>query len=228
MVCAAALRLTMPSYVELHCHSNFSLLDGANHPEDLVARAAELGMTALALTDHDAVYGAVRFIKAARQYHIQPILGAELTIQREESLFHLTLLVENQTGWHNLCYLISRGRHAAPKGEAVLSFSELVGCTDGLIALSGCRQGEIAAALLQDDGRSLAVKAARRYVDLFGPEHFWIELQHHFLPGDEFLNSRLTALAKYLGLGYVATNNVHYAVVERHRLQDPPVCETAP
>ncbi len=70
----------MPDYVELHCHSNFSLLDGASHPEDLVARAAALGMPALALTDHDAVYGAVRFMRAAREHNIQPVLGAELTI----------------------------------------------------------------------------------------------------------------------------------------------------
>ncbi|MDX1415517.1 MAG: error-prone DNA polymerase [Candidatus Promineifilaceae bacterium] len=214
----------MSLYAELHCHSNFSLLDGANHPEDLVARAAELGMPALALTDHDGVYGAVRFIKAARQQQIKPILGAELTIQRRKSNFHLTLLVENQTGWHNLCYLISRARHAAPKGEAVLPFSELVGCTDGLIALSGCRQGEVVTALLQESERHSAVEAVRRYVDLFGPDHFWIELQRHFLPGEEFLVSRLTALAGYMGLGYVATNNVHYAAVDRHMLQDVLVC----
>ena len=105
-----------PAYIELHCHSNFSLLDGASSVEDLVARASELGMPALALTDHDAVYGVVRFMRAVRQYDIQPILGAELTIHHDrnpDDKFHLTLLVENQTGWHNLCYLISRARHAA-------------------------------------------------------------------------------------------------------------------
>ena len=184
-------------------------------------------MAALALTDHDAVYGVVRFMRAARQYAIQPILGAELTIHHDrkpDDKFHLTLLVENQTGWHNLCYLISRARHAAAKGKAALSYSELVGCTDGLIALSGCRQGEIGRALLHSDGRKKAVETAHRYLDLFGRDHFWIELQRHFLPGEEFLIPRLVALANYLGLGCVASNNVHYATPDRHMLQDVLVC----
>jgi error-prone DNA polymerase len=216
----------MIDYVELHCHSNFSLLDGASHPEDLVARAASLGMPALALTDHDAVYGAVLFVRTAQEFGIQPILGAELTIDGGpvNGHHHLTLLVENQTGWHNLCYLISRARHAAPKGQAWLSFEELVGCTDGLIALSGCRQGAVSRFLLGENGRDTAVAIARRYLELFGRDHFWIELQRHYLPGDEILVSRLTALAGYLGLGCVATNNVHYAVPGGHQLQDVLVC----
>ena len=114
-----------PAYVELHCHSNFSLLDGASHPEALVAQAAALEMPALALTDHDAVYGAVRFLQAAREQGVRPILGAELTVadvSRPGLHHHLTLLVENQAGWHNLCYLISRARHQAAKGQAVLPF----------------------------------------------------------------------------------------------------------
>jgi error-prone DNA polymerase len=219
--------LDAPAYIELHCHSNFSLLDGASSVEDLVARAAELGMPALALTDHDAVYGVVRFIRLARRYGIQPILGAELTIDHDrhpDDKFHLTLLVENQTGWHNLCYLISRARHAAPKGQAALLYSELVGCTDGLIALSGCRQGEIASALLHGDGRKTAVEIVRRYLDLFGRDQFWIELQRHFLPGEEYLIPRLAALADYLGVSCVASNNVHYATPDGHRLQDVLVC----
>src|SRR5690606_19715625 len=90
----------MAEYVELHAHSSFSLLDGASSPEALVARAAALGMPALALTDHDAVYGAVRFVQAARAQGIRPILGAELSLSDGT---HLTLLVENATGWHTLC-----------------------------------------------------------------------------------------------------------------------------
>lgn len=217
----------MPDYVELHCHSNFSLLDGASHPEDLVARAAALDMPALALTDHDAVYGAVRFMRAAHEQDIQPVLGAELTISDDtdpQTTTHLTLLVENQSGWHNLCYLISRARHAAPKGEAVLPFAELLGCTNGLIALSGCRQGEIGRALQQEERHAAAVKAAHRYVDLFGRDNFWIELQNHLLPGDQALIHRLAALADYLRLGSVVTNNVHYALPQTHMLQDVLVC----
>ncbi len=217
----------MTAYVELHCHSNFSLLDGASHPEDLVARAAELGLPALALTDHDAVYGAVRFIRAAREHNIQPVLGAELTFcadDRPENIFHLTLLVETQAGWHNLCYLISRGRANAPKGSAVLPFSELVGCTEGLIALSGCRRGEPAAALLRGESQRSVLSIARRYLRLFGRNRFLVELQRHHLPGDELLIPRLAALASYLKLDCVVTNNVHYALPDGHRLQDMLVC----
>ncbi|MCI0398545.1 MAG: error-prone DNA polymerase [Chloroflexi bacterium] len=208
------------AYVELHCHSHFSLLDGASSPEELVTQAAALEMPALALTDHDAVYGAPRFLRAAREQGLRPILGAELTLAGG---YHLTLLVENEAGWHNLCYLISRARHAANKGEASLPPAELVGCTNGLIALSGCRKSEIAGALLAGD-REKALAIGRHYRELFGREQFWIELQRHFIPGEEAMLASLVAMASYLRLGCVATNNVHYAIQEGHRLQDILVC----
>jgi error-prone DNA polymerase len=226
-------------YIELHTHSNFSLLDGADHPETLVARAAALEMPALALTDHDNVYGAVRFWQAAREAGIRPILGAELTVgqpaasgpeddknsaaEDDPATHHLTLLVESEAGWHNLCYLISAAQRNQPKGQAVLPQAELLGCTGGLIALSGCRQGEIAR-LLRQGRRRRAIRAATYYRDLFGPDNFWIELQHHYRPGDDYLVSQLASLAGYLGLGCVATNNVHYALSQQSRLQDVLVC----
>jgi error-prone DNA polymerase len=224
-------------YIELHTHSNFSLLDGADHPETLVARAAALGMPALALTDHDNVYGAVRFWQAAQEAGIRPIFGAELTVAwptavtpgddknstNGEATHHLTLLVENEAGWHNLCYLISTAQRDQPKGKAVLSPEELIGCSGGLIALSGCRQGEIAR-LLRQGRRRQAIRAAHHYRDMFGPDNFWLELQHHYRPGDDYLVSQLAGLAGYLGLGCVATNNVHYAQPEQSRLQDVLVC----
>jgi hypothetical protein len=123
--------------VELHCHSFYSLLDGTSSPGDLVSRAADLGMEALALTDHDAVYGAVPFVTVARARGIRPILGAELTLERDH---HLTLLVERDAGWRNLCSR-SAGRERAAKGHATLAWADLDGHTDGLIRLSGCRQG---------------------------------------------------------------------------------------
>src|SRR5215813_5950278 len=149
------------SYTELHCHSHFSLLDGAASPETLVQRAFELGMDSLALTDHDAVYGAVTFARTAKLCGLQPIFGTELTLTLEDGKkwkspkggksprppeAHLTLLVENETGWRNLCTLISRARQNAPKGQAALPIADLEGRTEGLIALSGCRKGEIPAA----------------------------------------------------------------------------------
>src|SRR5688572_23049139 len=119
----------MVRYVELHSHSYYSLLDGASAPADLVRRAAELGMDALALTDHDAIYGAVPFIKAAKANGIKPILGAEMTLTNGH---HLTLLVENQQGWSNLCELITQARHNAPKGEALLPLETLHDLSEGL------------------------------------------------------------------------------------------------
>jgi error-prone DNA polymerase len=207
-------------YVELHCHSNFSLLDGASHPEDLIARAAELGMAALALTDHDAVYGVPRFVRAAKAHGVRPILGAELTLVGGH---HLTLLVEDEAGWANLCRLVGLARHNVPKGEAALPPAELAGHTAGLIALSGCRKGEVVAALLARD-REAALAAGRRYRNLFDPGRFWIELQHHLLSDDDALLDSLAGLARHLGIGCVATNDVHYAVRAGRRLQDVLVC----
>ncbi|KPV54243.1 hypothetical protein SE17_04945 [Kouleothrix aurantiaca] len=203
-------------YVELHCHSCFSLLDGVAAPEALVAQAAMLHMDTLALTDHNAVYGAVPFITAAKTQGIHPILGAELTLTTGH---HLTLLVADQVGWKNLCWLISRAQANAPKGQATLPMTELDGHTDGLIALSGCQQGPVAAALRSWDRRE-AFRSAKWLRELFGADRCWIELQHHLLPGDTQLVRDLADLARHLNLGYVATNNVHYLRREQHRLHD--------
>jgi error-prone DNA polymerase len=203
-------------YVELHCHSSFSLLDGVSTPEALIARAGDLGMDALALTDHDALYGAVPFATAAKARGIRPIFGAELTL---EDGHHLTLLVENETGWRNLCTLISRARMQRPKGESALPWAALEAHTGGLICLSGCRQGPVAAALLRWD-RGGAFRAARRLRELFGPEHFWIELQHHLRKDDSALIDNLVSLARHLRLDFVATNNVHYVRRDDQPLQD--------
>ena len=212
----------MTDYVELHCHSYYSLLDAASSPDDLLSQAAVLGMDTLALTDHDAVYGAVRFVGAAREIGIRPILGAEITINGSPAP-HLTLLVQDSRGWANLCELITLARHNAPKGEALLPADALEGHTDGLIALSGCRLGEIPAALRRGD-RTAALAAGQRYVELFGRERFFVELQHHHLPHDDALTAWLAALAGEIGVGVVATNNVHYATPDRSRLQDVLVC----
>ncbi|MEA3459623.1 MAG: DNA polymerase III subunit alpha, partial [Chloroflexota bacterium] len=208
-------------YVELHCHSCFSLLDGASSPEELLDRAAQLGMGALALTDHDALYGAVRFYRAAQARGIKPILGAELTLTGGH---HLVLLARDRRGWANLCRLISLAHRAAPgKGRAALPLAALRGRTEGLICLSGCRRGEIAAHLLA--GRpEAALAAGERYVELFGRDGFYVELERHVLPDEGPLLDSLVELAGRLGVGYVATNNVHYAERGGHRLQDVLVC----
>lgn len=203
-------------YVELHAHSCFSLCDGTSTPADLVARAADQGMTALALTDHNAVYGVVPFLAAAKARGIQPILGAELTLAGG---YHVTLLVETERGWRNLCHLISQAQANAPKGQAALPAGALSGHTEGLICLSGCREGPIARALRQWD-RPGAYNAAKRLRDLFGPANTYIELQHHLEPEDAALCRDLVSLAQQLALGSVATNNVHYLRREDAPLHD--------
>ena len=210
----------MADYVELHCHSYYSLLDGASSLEALLARAVELGLPALALTDHNAVYGAPRLARLAQACGIRPIFGAELTLIGGA---HLTLLVENERGWSNLCHLISLAQHTAAKGQAELRPEALRDHTEGLIALSGCRQGEVGRALLRKDAPA-ALAAATYYRDLFGANNFCLELQRHLQPEDGALIAELVELAGCLGLGYVATNNVHYARRADKVLHDVLLC----
>lgn len=174
----------------------------------------------MALTDHDAVYGAMPFVQAAKRQGIQPIFGTEITLEGNN---HLTLLVENKTGWQNLCYLITCARHNAPKGKALLPLHELENHTDGLIALSGCRNGEVSKAIL-DKHYAAAESTARQYRDWFTASRFWIELNQHLLSADNGLRRDLVALATHLKVGYAATNNVHYVTQDKSRLQDVLVC----
>jgi len=191
----------MIEYVELHCHSSFSLLDGASSPEALVRQAAALGYRALALTDHDGLYGAVRFWQAAKEQGIRPIVGAEVAL---EGLGHLTLLAESREGYANLCRLLSAGQLAGQKGQPRLSLDTLAQHAGGLVGLSGCRQGVVASAL-QGGGEGQAVERAGRLREALGRERFWIEIQRQFVPGEGRLEAGLADVAERLGLGLVAT-----------------------
>ena len=206
-------------YVELHCHSYCSLLRGASSPEDLAHRAHALGYPALALTDHDGLYGAVRFWQAARAEGIKPIVGAELTLADGH---HLTMLAETQRGYANLCRLISLGQLAGQKGQPQLSLDTIAQHAQGLLCLSGCVNGAVSSALLQNDTEQ-ALGAATTLKDIFG-HGFWIELQDHCLPSGPRLVAELVALAGYLGVGYVCTNNVHHAERSGQRLYDVLTC----
>ena len=206
----------MSGYAELHCHSGFSLLDGASPPEALLDQAVALGMPALAITDHDGLYGAVRFAMAARERDIHPVIGAEITL---EDAHHLVLLAETQDGYRNLCGLISQAQLANAKGQARTRWEWLGPRSQGLICLTGCRSGPVAERLLAGD-REGAQRALTRLKEIYGPDHLYVELQHHLRPGDDALVAALSQLAADLGLPCVATNNVHYAQREGHCLQD--------
>ena len=208
-------------YVELHAHSYYSLLDGVTSPEALVTHAAALDMPALAITDHDALYGAPRFALAAAQAGIKPIFGAELTLVNGGG--HLTLLAEDDRGYANLCRLITLARRDQVKGMAALPWRRLTDHAAGLIALSGCRRGQIARALLDGDFET-ARRVAERFAAIFGHEHFFLELQRHHLRGDRRLNEGLARLAQQLGLRMVATGNVHYLAADQSPLHDVLTC----
>ncbi|GMR11557.1 MAG: error-prone DNA polymerase [Anaerolineae bacterium] len=206
----------MAGYFELHAHSYYSFLDGASSPQALLHRAAALDMPAMALTDHDGLYGIVQFVMEARELGIRPIIGAELTM---DDGYHLTLLVEDAQGYSNLCRLISRAQLDHSKGQASLSWELLERHCQGLTALSGCHRSELAKRILQND-RDSALEAAQRHRDLFGPEHYFIELQRHLVGSDKTIERGLLSLADHLGLEIVATNDVHYATLEARPLQD--------
>ena len=203
-------------YVELHCHSAYSFLDGASHPEELVARAAELGYEALALTDHDGVYGSLEFAHAAKLAGIRPITGAEVTVADGS---HVTLLCETGKGYANLCRILTAA-HAGtrPPGkehrvllEPAVSLETLAALADGLVCLSGCARDGLA---LRDPNGAARLAAA------FGRDRFFVELQRPYERGDTRRHTALRDLAEHLGVETVATGNVHAHAPRRTLLQD--------
>jgi error-prone DNA polymerase len=194
-------------YVELHCHSAYSFLDGASLPEELAARAVELGHTALALTDHDGLYGSLEFAHAAKPLGLRPITGAEVTLADGS---HVTLLVETPRGYGNLCRLLTAA-HAVERLAPRLDPALLAERADGLVCLSGCARQGLAA---RDPN------AAARLASSLGPERFFVELQRPFARGDARRNARLRELARDLGARTVATGNVHAHTARRAYLQD--------
>jgi error-prone DNA polymerase len=193
-------------YVELHCHSGFSLGDGASTPEALAERAAALGYPALALTDHDDLGGAMRFARACEAQGVRPVLGAELTM---EDGSHLTLLVEDERGWRNLSALVTAARMESPRGEPRTPIDRLAERSAGLIALSGCPRGSVPGKLRE--GRYAEARAAAgAFRDLFG-ERFHLELWDHRTHAEASLCADLLDLARELSLPWVVTHDVHYA-----------------
>ncbi len=210
----------MTQYAELHCHSNFSLREGGSHPEELVERAWELGLSGLAITDRDGLYGAVRFAQAARESQLPAIIGAELTLEDDN---HLILLAESREGYGNLSRLISRGHLDNERGQPRTSYHNLARYAKGIIALSGCEHGAVPQALARGDFRGACEQAAKMR-DIFGWGNFWIELQRHLLPEDGPRIRALSAVAGALELGLVATGGVHYAIPEHRELADVLTC----
>ncbi|MDP8958337.1 MAG: error-prone DNA polymerase [Actinomycetota bacterium] len=216
-------------YAELHCHTNFSFLDGASHPEDLVARAAELDYRALAITDHDGFYGAVRFHRAAQEAGLPAVFGAEISLpspsrgpmrrvgERTPSPIrgrrggdHLVLLAPSPPGYSALSRVITRAQLRGEKGRPLYDWDELSegARVGGLVALTGCRQGTVPEAAAAGDLAG-AMGAAASLREIFG-DRLYLELWHHAMPEDDPRNDLMAEVAARLHLPLVATNNVHY------------------
>jgi error-prone DNA polymerase len=204
-------------YIELHCHSAFSFLDGATLPEHLALEAQALGYPALALTDYNGLYGSMAFAQAAKQLGLQAITGAEITLLDGS---HVTVLAETSQGYANLCRLITETHlKQADRRDPRLDFASLEQRPEGLIVLSGCRTG-LLPRVLTHEGRAAARRLAERCRAVFGRERFLVELQRNAVRGDRDLTRALCDLADTVGLSLVATGDVHYHRRERHRLHD--------
>jgi len=203
------------SYIELHACSAFSFLQGGSFPEQLAEVAAELKMPAMALLDRDGVYGAQRFSVAAREHHVRPIIGSELSM---EDACILPVLVENRTGYRNLCELLTQAHLRSEKGKCAVRWDELPQFAEGLTALFNasivnCRASVSAAKFSERERTSQTppFKPIEMLIDTFGRENVFIELQRHFIRGEEGINRELIDLARAHRLSLLATNGVKYA-----------------
>jgi error-prone DNA polymerase len=214
-------------YAELHCHTNFSFLDGASQPEDLAEEAYRLGLTALAVTDHDGFYGVVRFSGVARELGLSTIFGAELSLELpgpqngepDPVGRHLLVLARHPQGYARLSRTIARAQLAGKeKGRPVYDLDDVAAkLRDQVLVLTGCRKGHVPAALLAE-GEAAAARELDRLVALFGSDSVAVELTQHGYPEDDERNDALAALAERFGLPTVATGNVHYAKPGGYRL----------
>src|SRR3989449_104190 len=204
-------------YIELHCHSAFSFLDGASLPEQLALTASQLGYSGVALTDHNGLYGSMAFAHEAKQLGLQAITGAEVTLLDGA---HVTLLAETPAGYANLCRLTTAAHLGrADRRDPRLDFASLEARHEGLIVLSGCRSG-LLPSVLQREGPTAARRCAERCRVVFGADRFFVELQRNYVRGDLALTRALQALADDVHLSVVASGNVHYHSRSRHRLHD--------
>ncbi|WP_382305616.1 error-prone DNA polymerase [Herbiconiux sp. UC225_62] len=217
-------------YAELHAHSNFSFLDGASSPEELVQEAARLRLHALALTDHDGFYGLARFAEAAEMHEVRTMFGAELSLElsapqngiADPEGSHLLVLARQQPGYHRLAGTITTAQLApgAEKGRPLYSLEQLSADSGGdWMVLTGCRKGLVRQALTLE-GEEGAERELDRLVALFGRENVLVELSDRGQPLDSSINDTLFGLAQKHGLAAVATGNVHYASPDRHRLAE--------
>jgi len=223
------------SFAHLHVHTEYSLLDGSNKISECVARVKELGMDSCAITDHGVMYGVIDFYRAAKAAGINPILGCEVYVAPgsrfdkeaggygEDRYYHLVLLAENDLGYHNLMKIVSRGFTEGYYYKPRVDLEVLEEFHEGIIALSACLAGEVPKDILRGMYEE-AKAAALRYRDIFGPDHFFLELQDHGLSEQQTVDSALISMSEETGIPLVATNDVHYTYAEDAKAHDVLLC----
>ncbi|MEW6103356.1 MAG: DNA polymerase III subunit alpha [bacterium] len=216
-------------FIHLHCHSEYSLLDGAIRVESLVKKAESLSMPALAITDHGNMFGAIKFYKTALAHGIKPIIGCEFYVcnnikeRQKETLSHITLLAKNRDGYKNLIKLVSISYLTGFYYKPRIDESLLKEYSKGIIALSGCTKGIIPRLIL--DGRiDEAEKKANEYLNIFGSRNFYLELLNHNMPEEEIIRKGLIEIGKRLSIGLVATNDIHYLERADYPAHDVLIC----
>jgi DNA polymerase III subunit alpha len=221
------------SFVHLHLHTEYSLLDGSIRMKELMKKAAEFKMPAVAITDHGNLFGAIEFYQEAQRAGVKPIIGCEAYIapgshkdrpaSRRDAAYHITLLAENDTGYRNLVKLVTAGHldgfHYAPRIDKEL----LAARSSGLIGLSGCLAGEVNSAI-QANNIEKAKHSAAQYRDIFGKQNFFIELHDHGIEEQRKCNSVLPKIARDLGISLVAANDVHFLRRSDHQAHDVMLC----
>src|SRR5574344_1454148 len=223
------------NFVHLHVHSDYSLLDGASKLDTLIARAKQLNMKALALTDHGNMFGVLNFEHICHANGINPVVGEEFYVAdgdhtKQEKhryggkYYHLILLCENAEGYKNMSWLSSRAfTEGLYYGKPRIDFEMLKQYHKGIICLSACIQGELPQMLLHND-EAAAEELVKQYSELFGPDHYYIELQDHGIPEQKLVAPKLIAIAKKLNIPMVVTNDVHYCNKEDAEAQDVLRC----
>ncbi|MGL4912423.1 MAG: DNA polymerase III subunit alpha [Romboutsia sp.] len=220
-------------FAHLHVHTEYSLLDGFSRIKKLVARAKELNMTSIAITDHGCMFGAIDFYKTAKKEGIKPIIGCEVytaprTLKDKDPNYdkrqgHLVLLAKNMDGYKNLIKMVSTSYVEGFYYKPRVDMDELRKYSDGIIALSACLAGDVSQALM-DRNYDKAKKLTLEYRDIFGEENFYLEIQDHNIPEQREVNSGLVKLSKETGVPLVATNDIHYVNREDSKIHDVLMC----
>ena len=221
------------SFVHLHLHTEYSLLDGACRIDGLMERVKEIGQSAVAITDHGVMYGCIDFYKAAKAAGLKPIIGCEVYLTRrligdrvhgyDNDPYHLVLLCKDRKGYENLCWLVSQAFINGFYGKPRVDIEMLREHHEGLIALSACLAGPIAQYLMQEE-YDAAKEYALKLADIFGPDDFYLELQDHGIDVQQPVNQGIRRIARETGLPLVVTNDAHYLRKEDAVMQDVLLC----